>query len=139
MKLTPPTTSGRNAYYDRNPTDVFNFTSQNALAPHALTNRWTYTVPAGRKAYLSNAFTIIHIVTAATTAGQRSARITTPSVTFFLNRSVYANAVDTVDQANNGGTVLLLAGDASSGADVDVSTGGTVDFLYGSSATEFDA
>ena len=36
-------------WYDRNPTSISKTFTNTGVAPHVITARWTYTVPAGRK------------------------------------------------------------------------------------------
>jgi hypothetical protein len=44
--------SDRAAYYDRNPINRTQYYTAAALAPHGVTQRWAYTVPAGKKAFI---------------------------------------------------------------------------------------
>lgn len=142
MKLTTGTSSGRAAYYDRNPLDVVNQYIA-AIAPASLTVRWTYTVPAARKAYVESAFNLCIRETVATTAGDAWSEVTvTPNggANTFLGAAVFnGNVVGNQGQSSLGSVGLLQAGDALIGKTLDNSSGGTVQFAVASKATEFDA
>lgn len=133
--------TSRAAYYDRNASTIVNTASNFAVAPHALTQRWSYTVPAGRKAYFESSSSLVHVVTVSAPNGQRSAklRINTGTLASLMRNDLYNNTVDASSTQNSGQLGLALAGHILDFADSDLGTGGTVDFVGEAKFTEFDA
>lgn len=133
----------RPTYYDRNPVaKAFTYDAA-AVAPHAQTTRWTYTVPAGKKAQLQTSTFMLERDAAAAPAGYtRSQIVYTPSgggnfaiyVVEFVNAGVDANR-----SSNIGLGMTLLAGDQLISQTQDGSTGGSVAYVVGSTLQEFDA
>lgn len=142
MKLTTGQSSGRAQYYDRNPTNVIKSLRTAALAPHTTTQRWSYTVPAARKAYIGGAQSSVDRVTAAAPAALSFNTIqVTPnggSLTDWLDALIEGNNVDSrADIASSGG--FMGAGDVIQSEDFDNSTGGTIQYFGSAMITEFDA
>jgi len=112
------------------------------VAPHGITVRWEYTVPAGRKAFVESLQVRIMRTAAATTLGKAHAIIVLiPSgqagayqfVCSLLNNTVGASESLSVGQA-----LVLNPGDTLRAATLDGSTGGTCDYFLSCKITEFD-
>jgi len=132
----------RPAWHDRNPFVIMRGFSS-VTGPHSMTDRWTYTVPAGKKAYIE--FLCIKSIraTAAGTAGTVVIQITyTPSGAseqVLAATGLYTNTVGDKDEVTCGHALTMLAGDLLKGLTYDGSTGGTVNYLVVAKITEFDA
>lgn len=142
MKLTTGISSGKAAFYDRNPLDVQKNAS-NTVAPHTQVQRWIYTVPAARKAQVTHLESFAHRVTVATTASQATMynKITPSGGSTLVTAecTFYGNNIDSGNDHTIGTNVLLLAADAIESDDLDASTAGTVQLSSNLQATEFDA
>lgn len=135
--------ASRPQYYDRSPAqNAFQYVAA-TIAPHATTARFTYTVPANRKAMIG--FLTIEAMRdgAAGAAGAAGANITiTPSGSSakdILDVRQINNNVGTPIDAAVSGNAILLAGDAFTGNTFDLSTGGTYTYALGAQAIEFDS
>lgn len=133
----------RPQYYDRNPIERTGVYSANAVAPHAATVRFTYTVAAGKKAYADAAFmTVLRDVVATTTGIAQFRIVYTPSGVAATNL-VFAItdllAVGTRSDQNLGGSVLALAGAVFDGTSSDTWPDGSNSYRGGIHAIEFDA
>jgi hypothetical protein len=134
----------RSAWYDRNPTTkVYNF--YQTQGPHAITQNWAYTVPAGKKAIVELAQLKIKRSTTPSPMGAVYACIkVTPSggsiaTVLYADLLVGTAAIGDADSAQLQGTLALSTGDMIQAADVDSSTGGTVEYSETMKVTEFDA
>lgn len=137
--------TAREAYYDRNPLTIALSSQVAATVPHSATVRETYTVPAGRKAYLESVQCSIVRRTAATAAGRPMAYCalipsgqgsSTPLQAFLdLSQNVAADRQDLTLSSS----MQLGAGDRIDLATLDDSTGGTVAYFLAAKLTEFDA
>jgi len=133
----------RPEYYDRNPISRVLSGYYAAQSPHAFTERWSYTVPAGRKALVSELQLYFYRRTAATTVGLVYAYIQVNFVSgggwvAVLVQEMVTNNVGDKDHAEVGLLLFLSAGDVIRGADADGSTGGTVSFGESATLTEYD-
>lgn len=135
-------TAPRTLYYDRKPFTHTEFYSA-IVGPHLDTNRWTYTVPAGKRAYIESAHA-------------RLVRETYPTIPSTVYASISVQpaggiGVDLVEidgiamfpgdggVADSGGQIGLLdEGDTIFATTADASTGGTVQFEVCCKLTEFD-
>lgn len=139
MKITTSGAANRNAYYDRNPTTLTTlaFASLN-VAPHASTQRWTYTVPTGRKAYLSVARVALFRNAAAAPVGNVEDYMVWqnvyPAQLEFFNNAAGAYLTDHIPHS-----IIMLAGQNITAFSSDASTGGTVSHWIDAAAMEFDA
>ena len=130
-------------WYDRNPQHkLLKYFVMN-VAPHTITERWAYTVPAGKKAFVELMTIFIYRGAAATTEGLVYSNINiTPfeeapdTVVLGLMRT---NVVGDESRDGIGQSAILIPGDALKGHTMDSSTGGTIDYLVASKVTEFDA
>jgi hypothetical protein len=134
--------SGRPAWYDRNPLTKFLQFSAQGQAPLTVTDEWTYTVPAGRKAFIEYAFIRIMRRTAATSGTEYGAYISYlpsgGSVKNLLWIYIENNTIESKETALLGQGAILYAGDKIDGYVYDGSTGGTVDYQVVCKLTEFD-
>lgn len=130
-------------WYDRNPVHIARNYAASGVAPHGSTQRWTYTVPAGKKAFIEH--TVLHAFrnTAAAPVGEVNlAIVVTPAaaaaveytIRRFFNNTVGA---EIQSEASQGG--ILLAGDAIEARTSDASTGGSMAYNINAKMTEFDA
>lgn len=142
MKIYP-VTSARAGPIDRNPFQRTSVYEATGVAPHALTTRWTYTVPSGKKFTIGSAFTQMHTTVNQATAGNVQASIAlTPSggAVGGLIRAGMAYSATVVNPSTSvigGGN--FLAGDALLGRTEDLGIGGTITYLVALQGTEFDA
>lgn len=135
--------NGRPPYYDRTPATRVNQDAQIASAPVGLTQRWTYTVPTGKKFAIG----MLALLAERVTAGAPGVRIeaTISIAPLGAGPVVAARALlntngvgDRVTIAPASGLVLV-ATDIISGNSMDTSTGGTYSAFTSASGTEFDA
>jgi hypothetical protein len=139
MRITTSGAANRNVLYDRNPTSISTMFGQAlAVAPHTSTARWTYTVPTGRKAAIVGAHYEVFRNSAATTGGDITSLVNAQNA-FPVYFDVFNNTVGFTDRERNSGTMYLLAGQAITANDTDLSTGGSVSFTTSAEGTEFDA
>jgi hypothetical protein len=133
----------RPAWHDRNPSQQLLWYTVNGAAPHSAIDRWTYTVPTGKKAMLEALDGLICILTAATTAGRRKiyVRLTKSGggSADIMNLQISTNGVGDVQTKTLGTSLLMLQGDTITGFTADESVGGTVDYRLMAKLTEFDA
>lgn len=135
--------AARPAPWDRNPVNKTQFAANGAVAPHTTTVRWTYTVPAGKKAVLESLMMSVIRVTAAAPQVTAVAHLNyTPSggsQTLLAQAVLTTNGVNDIQQQTITSLGEMLAGDVVSADDVDSSTGGTVSYAQTLKAFEFDA
>lgn len=133
----------RPAWHDRNPAHIQLQWFNNNQAPHTATQRWTYTVPAGKKAFVEAALVYIRRSAAATTAARVQLTIgVTPSGGLdrvLLLAQILTNNIGDYDRADLGQSITLLPGDLIDADSVDDSTGGTINYNTVAKITEFDA
>jgi hypothetical protein len=141
MRLTQAF-SGRPNYYDRAPLQAMQ-AFDGTVGPHGATTRWTYTVPAGRKANIESLAGMIRRQTVAGTPAlfQNSAQYTPfgGSVKIRYNLANNSNAVDGGQNYNIGVAGTMLAGDALAMTTIDGSTTGTVEYVCSAGIFEYDA
>jgi hypothetical protein len=133
---------GRLDWYDRTPLAVMN-NYQQTVAPHVTTVRWSYTVPAGRKAYLETAHcSLLRAVVAAPANFAAVQQKYTPSggsTGVYVISGINTNNVGDQFALQVGASFLGFAGDAFEGSTVDQSVGGTTIMRNFAKLTEFDA
>ncbi len=136
MKVTSYAVA-RPAFYDRAAaasTQAINIIA----APHAQTYRFSYTVPANRKAYVENIRVYVQRQTVAGTSGTLVSAIAVGTVELkYL--AVENNIPGTQFNDMSTAQVTLYPGDVMTGYTIDTSVGGTVNFVIQSKSTEFDA
>jgi hypothetical protein len=133
----------RAQWYDRNPLSKGFSYALDGVAPHGNTARWTYTVPAGRKALIEAATCEIMRQTAAAPVGlyyaEIIANLNDASFPRFINVISLDNTVGgRAGQSLNCATILQ-AGEIITGQTGDPSTAGTVAYRLTCKLTEFDA
>lgn len=128
-----------NQFFDRNPLTVDqNYQSQ--TAPHAQTVRWTYTVPANRKAFVSNVIAYCLRYAVATAAADIICFVKRSGTYMAWAQLTSAdNTVGNRDKSTSVSTVTALPGEVISAATQDASTGGQSYFTMMANITEFDA
>jgi len=135
--------ASRLAWYDRNPTNRYQYFLGTNLTPHAITQRWTYTVPTGKKALLELAWVLCRRMTAATTAGRPYSVIDYQpyggTEAALLMAEVVTNNVAETSEKQLGQSIIMNPGDLIRGLTVDDSTGGNCDYRLIAKITEFDA
>jgi hypothetical protein len=127
----------RTEWYDRAPSIILNQYAA-TIAPHVATTRWTYTVPAGRKALVESAFASMITDTVGAPAGNRNVAVavtTTPLIQVYYS-AMFPNALSS---SNLAGAIILLAGITLGASTSDASTGGFNSFFVSMKATEYDA
>jgi len=130
----------RAAYHDRNTSDATVWTQQVAIGPHGVVSRYTYTVPAGRKALVASAYARWRRVTVAAPVGK---------ITLFLNQGVGSgmnadihnllNTVDAIESISGPGGLFMGPASGVVCNTGDLGTGGTCDYSATHFITEFDA
>jgi len=131
----------RPAYYDRNATATYSTYNSSGIAPHTYTVRWTYTVPAGKKAIMETATILISTQVVATVNGSREAyiRVTSPSsaTIIYLGNTTNTALAFTFIAAPTQPT--FYAADAITGNTFDSGTGGQVYYDINGKFTAYDA
>lgn len=130
-------------WFDRNPSIIYkHYTGEKAV--HAATERWTYTVPKNRKAFLELAVCRIMRLTASTTDPQEKV---TDYIAYkpkdqnqsylvdveFIDAKVNAFRGDSIAQS-----MILFEGDNLKGYTADLNSNGTCDHMVIVKLTEFD-
>jgi len=143
VRVGTPSAVARPEWYDRNPGVNLRSYNGSHIAPHALAERWNYTVPAGKKAFIENFEVFIQRETAATTVGHPLAQLAlTPSggsKTVMVLLWELSNTVGEHKAVFAGQGGVLLAGDRIVGETYDDSSGGYMNFIIIAKIMEFDA
>jgi hypothetical protein len=138
-----PTPIARPQWYDRNPNPVTKQSYKGGQTPHAVTKRWDYTVPNGKKAFVEYMFIRIIRRTAASAVGIVEAYISVVGAGADSGRifeaSLQTNNVGDKECVIVGQSMILVEGDELVAYDLDSSTDGTLDFIEIAKITEFDA
>ncbi len=132
----------RGFYYDRNPLEKSLSYIATGVAPHPVTTRATYTVPAGKKAFITSAYAAVFVDAAKTTLAQNYANVeATQNVGGVVLARAFARgtAIGSGETSAVGVQTLLSAGDAIQLTTIDQSTGGTAAYVASCTAFEFDA
>ena len=133
----------RPVYYDRNSSTFGKSYEASAIAPHATTTRWSYTVPAGKAAYVEACGGMMWrdgIATVASLAQTVFNTVTSDTVTAtVLQNRTYTNTGNDPVMFSLSQLAFLKAADVFGVNTFDGSTGGS--FQYGMYAkfTQFDA
>lgn len=141
MRAGSAQATARPFYIDRNPANGSQEYSAANVAPHAATTRFTYTVPAGKKAYLEAATAHARIQTVAAPGARRlvSVQKSVAANMALLARRIYTNVANDQVDAQETQLGLLGAGESINAITEDLSTGGGVDYYISLFRTEFDA
>ncbi|SRR6266542_2012916 len=129
-------------WFDRNGiTKAFNY-YQVIITPHAATERWSYTVPAGKKAIVE--FQNIHLIRWAVAGPAALANCWTrctlvaTGIANHLFAAILTNGVGDKDSYQSNSQFVLNAGDVISFSTGDGSTGGSMNYFGVCKVTEFD-
>jgi hypothetical protein len=129
-------------WYDRNPSQMPKSYYTIAIAPHIATERWSYTVPSGRLAFMESLIGQVMRVSAATSMAYAEVDFyLTPSggsKTWIWGALIYDNTVGKKDSQMMGQSMMLLTGDKITCETYDGSTGGTCMYSGATKITEFD-
>ena len=120
----------RPAYYDRAPVPIFNSHNVGGVAGgFGLTNRWTYTVPAGKAAWVEFIFVQVIRQSAAGAVGGMQSIVQLDDainpIQLLLHAFIITNGVGDRAQEQASPVCYLQAGDQLLGQTADGSTGGT--------------
>lgn len=132
--------SARTAVYDRNGSGQGSSYNGTGVAPHALTQRWQRTVPAGQTAVVQTVYCAATRRTAAAPVGLVEVVVTaalagaTPRI---ASMQLGGNAVGDTQQQGFSLALPVPAGGTITGFTADVGTGGTVDYALSFSSVEF--
>lgn len=138
-------THTRDSWGDRNPLQAMIRYRGDSVAPHVATERAKYTVPTGKKAQVQNYYTLIHVLTAATTAGVRYILCGFVPLGGTIGHLMVAqlnadkNVIGNVNSGSVGLSTTLLVGDYVVINTYDGSTAGTVDYNGSITITEYNA
>jgi len=108
------------------------------VAPHTQVVRATYTVPTGKKAFCSRAYSELIRSAAATTLGKAAVLLVTSTTLIIVNKH-YDNTVGRREWAALSMGGIFLAGDVVTVQTYDLSTGGTMDYIGIIGLMEFSA
>jgi hypothetical protein len=143
MRLTSGTAGARPSPYDRNQVPKTSVYHANGVAPHASTQRWTYTVPVGKKAQFDVVLARGWRSAVAAPVGQVEVSIgDIPSGGvngYMLMQDTNANAVGQLFNVSLTQLGAMGVGDQIQALTIDTSTGGTVDYVVDAKYTEYDA
>lgn len=128
-------------YYFRRPTRIDRQYQANAVAPHALTTRSTYTVPVGRAFFMQMMECMLRLNTISAAAGARRIFIRVfAGTSHYLSARYAGNTLDGGMVAALGSAGIYFGG----GVDInivteDLATGGDVEYYAAFGGQEFDA
>jgi len=129
-------------WFDRTPTPIWKTYSANAVDSHAITERWSYTVPDGKKAILEFAYFYVRRAAPPTVSGYIIPQLRfTPNdgSENVLDRMVFRSATEyDIKEKNLAVAIILSKGDKVRGLTIDTSTGGQTDIIFNAKFTEFD-
>lgn len=140
MRILYPTRSGRQFYEANSITRVITCAVLSA-APHALTQRASYTVPVGRRAFITATNLILWRDSAAAPVGEYliSVRLTINGVQASLRRvASRSNTLYIYDIQGLAEQVLMNSTDQVELMTFDGSTGGTCSFIGSVTYVEYD-
>lgn len=132
----------RPEWFDRSPVanpQVASFLIQSPVASAVL---WTYTVPAGKKAWIASAFVSQSVSAAPTTAsyGYTIVDVFTGGTSYPIVRVfLFSGVPGATEHAGVGAGWMVPAGVQIRGLWSNLSTGGTFELVASSMITEFDA
>lgn len=141
MKIQYPTNALKN-YLDRNPTPVIKYYQGGAVGPHAITQRFNYTVTAGKRLLVCSLTAQMVVVTAAAPVGRRDIQfILNPggAYDFLYECRFWKNAIGDMLEMRLTPMLVLPAANILAVYTTDGSTGGTVDYALQMTGFEFDA
>jgi len=125
-------------WYDRNPSSASIYWRASNIAPHSLTTRATFTVPAGKKAFVSAAGAEVYRDGAPTTVGFAQVWIVVAANIQFSVTHRDAT-LGTPQRFATSLNAVLLAGQSAQILSADASTAGTMGYCTAIVIMEFDA
>lgn len=133
----------RPAYYDRNQVERNASYAASGVAPHGKTTRWTYTVPAGRKAFIEVMNATFFRLTAAGAASIVAAEIEEiPNGGVTADIAIPAtidNTIGVQQRVQASSQFAMSAGAQLIGSTVDASTTGSINYNLAFHGNEYDA
>jgi len=142
LRVGTPSAVARPDWYDRNPVVQNNYYT-GVVVPHTETERWTYTVPAGKKAMVEHLSLFMRRTTAPTTVGLAALiiyyRPSSGGETILCGIEFSDATAETYRALALGHNITMLAGDRLRAATFDLSTGGYVKYVAAAKVVEFDA
>lgn len=135
---------GRPAWYDRNPSSIM-LSWDGIVTPHGATERWSYTVPAGKKAMVEALQCAVRRVTTATNPGPAWMRVyvkpagASEQTLLLAFLSTTDNTVGSRMECSIGASLTLFPGDQIRAVSFDLSDSGTILYLASAKLTLFDA
>lgn len=130
----------RTEWYDRAPTIKGAVYAATSVVPHGTTARWSYTVPASRKALIEAATAVMTRLAAASAPAEVLALVQIPAApSYVVVAQLYNNAASVSFNGQLAGAVILLAGNTLSALTADASPDGTMAYNLSFKGTEYDA
>ena len=136
MRLNYPG-NARAAYFDRNPVYVVRTYDAGTVAPHGATERWSYTVPAGRKVQVTS-HCLIAMRDTTTATPLRAGAYFQPGLTPTLYVVYFCGTLGNNQQVSLGVSGTFFSGAVLRGLSFDLSTAGSNYFANVMTAIEFD-
>ena len=125
-------------WYDRSPSNENIDYGASSVAPHSLTERASYTVPTGKKAFVSGAYGDVMRRSAAGTLGEAYAFFTVAAVVL-MAIGHNNNSEGHTERGSGLASSVVLTGTKISIETIDESTGGTMNYYLSISIMEFSA
>jgi len=125
-------------WYQTNFTPVNNNYSGDSVAPHSVTDRWSYTCPAGRIAMVMLVFLEMMRQTAPTTAGQAALEMILSGTVRICDIRETTSTVGVVKYFGYGQGAILIAGQTILARTQDGSTGGGYMYTLSANVMEFN-
>ena len=133
---------GRPEFYDRAPISRSQVYSASSIGPHGATTRWTYTVPAGKRAWCDTVVTTVTVEVAAA-----AVVFINGAITYQPNGGTAMKVAETFNKLNTPydttsqvvtGLGLMQAGDILQASTYNPNTGGSNSFNVNAKLTEYD-
>lgn len=134
--------TARQAYMMRNPTPVSFHNDSGAVGPHALTARWTQSVPANKIWVIESILVAVRRITVAAPIGLYTARLRISDAgapTWLIHWQSVDNTVNYFHLETLAGAIHLNTLASLTFETEDLSTGGTLDFVVSGRLYEYEA
>lgn len=143
MRITNSQTAARPQFYDRNAVPASAMYSAGGVAPHGTTTRWTYTVPAGKKAWVDAVCAELYRDVAAAAAAIAAVNINYQANggggSVLCQAAQSTNALVQVSEFVFTQFGYMGPGDIVYATTLDTSTGGSNAYTASIKRTEYDA
>ncbi len=134
-------------YYDRNPKSLDFHVATGFIGPHAATTRWSYTVPAGRRAFIERGFSFVQMSGVPSVVSDRQSYLAHfpvgggPGALFiFAVLTLDSGVIPGTRSTDDASTAKeMQAGDILQFVTLDLCTGGNAAYIGDAVGTEFDA